>query len=55
MNKSIHNRDKVLKLLEPLFPDSGAAGVYYSKKLKATMTVAGNEVNLIFGEDQLVI
>jgi hypothetical protein len=48
MEQSIKNRDKILKLLEPLFPDYGAAGVYISKKLNAEMGVAGNEISISF-------
>lgn len=41
-------RDQILKLLLPLFPESGAAGVYISKKLNAEMRVAGNEIGITF-------
>jgi hypothetical protein len=39
-------RDEIIKLLAPLFPESGAAGEYISDK--GTMLVAGNEITLIF-------
>jgi hypothetical protein len=48
MDLSINNRDKILKLLVPLFPDTGAAGVYISPKLNAEMGVVGNEITIVF-------
>ena len=51
MNQSIKHRDKILKLLEPLFPYSGAAGVYISPKLNAEIGVAGNEITIVFYEN----
>jgi hypothetical protein len=48
MEQSIKNRDKILKLLEPLFPNSGAAGVFISKKLNAEMGIAENQITILF-------
>ena len=39
-------RDQILEILEPLFPESQDAGVYYSPKLKAYMLVAGDEITI---------
>jgi hypothetical protein len=39
-------RDEILKLLEPYFPETGAAGTYIGDK--GIMNVAGNEITLIF-------
>jgi hypothetical protein len=46
--KLVKNRDEVLKLLIPLFPESGTAGVYISRKLKAEMCVVGDEISIYF-------
>lgn len=43
-------RDQILKLLVPLFPEIGGAGVYISKKLNAEMGVAGNQIIIEFYE-----
>jgi len=42
------NRDIILNLLTPLFPESQDAGVYYSPELEAYMTVAGDEITITF-------
>jgi len=55
MNKAIKNRDKFLKHIGTAYPfaETGAAGSYYEKGLKAEMTVTGNEVSFRFRKEPL--
>ena len=43
-------RDEILHVLDQFFPETGEAGIYYSEH--AVMTVAGNEINIVFNKGE---